>query len=179
MEFYATGARVQTKTEPLHCITQQSQTCRRGATDQTAPVPGAMGLVQMGPRIQIRISLGDQFASELVKLGKPVPPPVDGHALIDTGAGSTCIDEEAAKSLNLSVIDVVSMASASHAATKANVYPAKLEILGLPQPIVINASRAIGAPLKVQGLIALIGRDVLQHCTLIYNGGIGSITLCI
>ncbi len=38
---------------------------------------------------------------------------------------------------------------------------------------------AIAAPLAAQGLIALIGRDLLQHCTLIYTGSLGQISLCI
>jgi hypothetical protein len=42
-----------------------------------------------------------------------------------------------------------------------------------------NAPMSIGAPLAAQGLIALIGRDLLQHCTLIYNGHLGQISLCI
>jgi hypothetical protein len=75
------------------------------------------------------------------------------------------------------VVNVVSMASASHASTKANVYPAKFQITGLPMNF--NAPMSIGAPLAVQGLIALIGRDVLQHCTLNYNGHLGQISLCI
>jgi hypothetical protein len=52
-------------------------------------------------------------------------------ALIDTGATSTCIDEAIAKQLNLPVIDVVSIASASHADTKQNVYPAMIEVVGI------------------------------------------------
>ena len=142
-------------------------------------VPPSVGLIQIGPRLNARISLGNPFAAELAKRQEPIPPPVSGHALIDTGAIATCIDADTAKSLNLPVIDVVKMASASHPATDANVYPVRLEIIGSPKPIEFNVARAIGAPLKVQGLIALVGRDVLAHCTLIYQGGIGSVTLCL
>jgi predicted aspartyl protease len=127
--------------------------------------------------VQVTVSLADQIASELIKQGRTIPPPVQGLALIDTGAGSTCIDEAAAQKLQLPVVNVVNMASASHASTKAKVYPAKFQIAGLP--ININAPMSIGAPLAVQGLVALIGRDVLQHCTLIYNGHLGQISLCI
>jgi len=140
-------------------------------------LPAQVGLATRGPLVQVTVSLADQIASELIKQGKTIPPPVQGLALIDTGAGSTCIDEEAAQKLQLPVVNVVSMASASHASTKANVYPAKFQITGLA--ISFNAPMSIGAPLAVQGLIALIGRDVLQHCTLIYNGNLGQISLCI
>jgi len=43
----------------------------------------------------------------------------------------------------------------------------------------VDAPRAVGAALKAQGIVALIGRDVLQHCTLYYNGPAGQITLSI
>jgi predicted aspartyl protease len=98
-------------------------------------------------------------------------------ALIDTGASSTCIDEQAAQQLQLPVVNVVNVASASHSSTPQNVYPIQIEVAGLP--ISIEAPNAIGAALSAQGLLALIGRDVLQHCTLFYNGLTGEITLSI
>jgi predicted aspartyl protease len=141
-------------------------------------IPPPVCLMQRGPCVQVSITLADQIASELIKRQEPVPPPVSGLALIDTGAISSCIDEETAKQMQLPVVNVVSMASASHASTKANQYPIKLQIAGIP--ISFN-STATGAPLKTahQGLIALIGRDLLQHCVLIYNGALGSVSLCV
>ena len=155
----------------------QYQATAKTPDGNTIQLPAQVGLATRGPLIQVTVSLADQIATELVKQGKSLPAPVQGLALIDTGAGSTCIDEAAAQKLQLPVVNVVDMASASHASTKANVYPAKFQIIGLP--ISFNAPMSIGAPLAVQGLIALIGRDVLQHCTLIYNGGLGQISLCI
>jgi hypothetical protein len=69
------------------------------------------------------------------------------------------------------------MSSASHAAHPANVYPIRINFVGFP--LAINAPRAVGAALKPQGLIALIGRDILANCTLHYNGAVGQITLAI
>ena len=89
----------------------------------------------------------------------------------------TCVDEEAAQQLQLPVIDVVQMSSASHSSHPANVYPIQLRVAGLPMPI--NAPRAMGAALKAQGLIALIGRDVLALGTLFYNGMAGEVTFSI
>lgn len=98
-------------------------------------------------------------------------------ALIDTGASTTCIDERAAELHRLPVTDVVMVASASHAATQQNVYPARIEVLGLS--ITIDALSAVGAPLSTQGIIALIGRDTLSRCTLFYDGVSGSVSLAI
>lgn len=52
-----------------------------------------------------------------------------------------------------------------------------MQIVGTP--IRVEVPRAMGANLKPQNLVALIGRDFLQHCTLFYNGFTGQITLSI
>jgi predicted aspartyl protease len=133
--------------------------------------------MQRGPIVQVTIGMEQNIAQQLVSQGTQLPQPVSGVALIDTGATSTCIDDDIAKQLNLPVIDVVSIASASHANSMQNVYPALIEVLGIN--IKFNALRAIGVPLANQGIQVLIGRDLLQVCTLFYNGMIGSFTLSI
>jgi len=137
----------------------------------------ALVLQQRGPILQVQLTVLQSMAQQLVQQGHTLPDPVSGLALIDTGASNTCIDDAAATQLQLPVIDTVTIASASHAASLQNVYPATLDIAGLQIPI--NVERAIGAPLAAQGLIALIGRDVLIHGTFIYNGFTGSITFAI
>jgi predicted aspartyl protease len=95
--------------------------------------------------------------------------------LIDTGASNTCIDEKAARELGLPVIDVASMLSATHEKVPCNIYPVLIST-----PIVnLNSPRTIGAALAAQGLLVLIGRDVLQNCNLFYNGPAGQFTLSI
>lgn len=140
-------------------------------------VPPSVVLLRQGPCVQVSIGLAQSIANQLLQQGKTLPRPISGVALIDTGATSTCIDDAAAQQLQLPVVNVVNVASASHASTPQNVYPIQVEVVGLP--ISIEAPNAIGAALAPQGLLALIGRDVLQHCTLFYNGITGEITLSI
>lgn len=130
-----------------------------------------------GPCVQVSLGLAKVFAEQLLPQGQRIPTPVAGMALIDTGASCTCIDEAAAQQLGLPVIDVVNIASASHASHPQNVYPAQIELIGTQ--INIDAGRAVGAPLASLGLIALIGRDVLQHALFVYNGVVGELTLAI
>lgn len=144
---------------------------------QKIQIPARVVLLQTGPRVQVVVGLAQSITEQLVQQGHAVPKPVAGIALVDTGASTTCIDDALAKQLGLPVIDVVQMTSASHAGTEANVYPIQMEIVG--SPIRVNVPRAIGANLTPQGIIALIGRDYLQHCTLFYNGITGEITLAI
>jgi hypothetical protein len=89
----------------------------------------------------------------------------------------SCIDVGAATRLNLPVVNVIKMSSASHVGHPANVYPVKFEMAGFG--IKFNVPMVMGAPLAPQGLLALIGRDVLRHCLLAYNGAIGQITLAV
>ena len=140
-------------------------------------IPHHAALAQSGPRIQVTISLATQLAADMQSRGEDIPAPETGWAIIDTGASVTCIDEELATKMGLPVIDQLAMASASHDKTMQNVYPVTLELQGLPMGV--DAPRAVGAALKAQGIVALIGRDVLQHCTLYYNGPAGQITLSI
>ena len=133
--------------------------------------------MQRGPVVQVTVGVGQQIATQVLQSGGALPSPVSGLALIDTGASTTCIDEAAAQKLQLPVIDVVKIASASHASTEQNVYPIQIEVVGLP--ITVNAPRAVGAPLEPQGILVLIGRDVLQHMLLVYNGPAGSLSLSI
>lgn len=127
--------------------------------------------------MQVTLSISQAIAEQLLLQGLTVPPPVAGIGLIDTGASVTCIDDAAAQQLQLPVVDVVTIASASHPSTQQNVYPAHIELVGTP--IRIAAQHAVGAALAAQGLLVLIGRDALQDCTLFYNGGSGEITLAI
>ena len=140
-------------------------------------IPPLVALQQRGPVVQVTVSVEQNIAQQILAQGLSLPAPERGLALIDTGATSTCIDDTAAATLNLPVVDVVTVASASHASTQQNVHPIQIEVVGMP--ITIAAPRAIAAPLAAQGLLVLIGRDVLQHCTLFYNGLSGSFSLSV
>ena len=149
----------------------------QGAGPGGSPAPTAppAALVEHGPWVQVTVSVAQTVAQQLLQQGIVLPAPVSGWALIDTGAGATCIDEAVAQQLRLPVVDVVQLASASHAATQQNVYPVRIELVGFP--LTVDAPRAIGAALGAQGLLALLGRDLLHQCTLFYNGPSGQLTL--
>jgi predicted aspartyl protease len=140
-------------------------------------VPPAVELQQRGPVVQVAVTLQESMVTALTQQGKPIPHPVDGWALLDTGASNTCVDEEEAEKMKLPVIGVGSMSSASHAKSPSNIYPIQIEVTGFP--IRFQSPRTMGAALKEMGLLLLIGRDLLQYCTPFYNGATGQITLSI
>lgn len=144
---------------------------------RTVTLSPQASLVQRGPCVQVSLGIAQTFAAQLAEQGIALPAPVTGYALIDTGASNTCVDEDIAQQLGLPVVDVVHIASASHALSEQNVYPLNIEFVGFPATV--DAPHAIGAPLASQGLVALIGRDLLQRFTLFYNGLTGQITLSV
>ena len=54
------------------------------------------------------------------------------------------------------------------------VYAGQLEVAGFTN---IAAEAALGTKLETHGLVALIGRDVLAKCVLVYNGPESAFTL--
>ena len=137
-------------------------------------LPPAVSLVMRGPIIQVTITIEANAGKGLLAQGKQLPSPKPGLALIDTGAGCTCIDEQVAQELGLPVIDAGKMTSATHADEPCNVYPIQFT---LPPNLTFNCARTMGAKLAAQGIQILIGRDILQRCTLFYNGAVGQFTL--
>lgn len=144
--------------------------------------PAPAGLVTGGPLLQVEISVATELAEHLTSQGKPVPKPVSGWALIDTGATRTAIDETVVRELALNSIDTVTLATAS-GSREAGVYACVLHFASGAIPNV-SASRATGVDLAGQDLdgkplIALIGRDVLSGAVFIYNGLLGQFSLSV
>lgn len=105
--------------------------------------------------------------------GQALPQPVQGMALVDTGASATCIDRQAAEQAGLTIVDTGPLVSATDEEL-VPIFAARLDLLGFPG---WDAPRAYGTNLAMQELIALIGRDVLMDSVLIYNGPDGSFSI--
>lgn len=145
-----------------------------GQTILTTP---AMELQHHGPVVQVVVTLAESVSKQLIQQNIDLPGSLTGHALIDTGESVTCIDERAAQQLRLPIIDVVHFTSHSSGDQVYNVYPVKFEIPG--STIRGDVPRARGIDLDSNGLLMLIGRDILASCTLHYNGASGAFTLTI
>lgn len=139
-------------------------------------VPAPAGLVQSGPRLPVTLMVSDSHRQMLGQRGEPAPAATSGFALIDTGAGATCVDQTTADGAGLPVIGTAMMHTASHAEHEVPVYSGKLSIPSFGD---VELEYAMGANLDGQNLIALIGRDVLQAAVLVYNGTDGAVSLSI
>lgn len=98
---------------------------------------------------------------------------VNGPALVDTGATMTAIDSRIAQSFGFTVSGAISVLTADGRESTSPIYEVQLSgIAGYVQDLVISSCNVFD-----QGIIALIGTDVLAKGKLIYDGTAGEFTL--
>lgn len=130
-------------------------------------------LAQAGARIALTVAVPPSQAAQISASGGAIPAPVSGIALIDTGASVTCIDNDLALSLGLRAVGSVSVNTPSGVGIAQTQYLGEVTLPGSAG----NLWTLTGAVLAPQGIIALIGTDVLANCVLVYNGSAGAFTL--
>lgn len=114
-------------------------------------------------------------ADALAEANLPIPTRQRlSNALVDTGASCTCVNPEFINALGLSPTGKTLMFTPSTGAQgfETDQYDARLTIWAGDNdaPLEIPIIPIVASELKVQGIDALIGRDVLEHCILMYNG---------
>ena len=105
-----------------------------------------------------------------------VPVPFNGLALLDTGASVSCLDPAVVNHLRLEERGIADVWTPS-TGPKPHPAPEYDVAIVIPPgrrgdaPLVIDCLPVIESDLfSKQGMHALIGRDVLQHCIFHYNG---------
>lgn len=131
-------------------------------------------LQSQGLLLQAEVNVTDVLAQILTEQKQVIPAAKTGRALVDTGASICAIDEGAAVELGLQPVGQSSVSGVGGTQIH-NVYVAKILFPGTPIPAL--EWTLTGADLKDQNLLLLIGRDILRHCVLIYNGPLGCYTL--
>jgi hypothetical protein len=129
--------------------------------------------------VTVGIALSTARAEVLKKAGGSPVPPIWVTALLDTGASCSVVDSSVVRSLNLVRAGTIE----GHTPSSVNpfqtfdLYDVCLAF-AKPQVKIMSMNLAVAeARLAGQGFLALIGRDVLQHCLLVYNGPLKSYSL--
>lgn len=130
------------------------------------PSPSPGGLRTLGPIIPVQIEIPLVLNQQLQAANKPIPPPVTGSALIDTGAGASAIDRQVPGKLGVSPIGTTNVSTPS-GQSPHNLYPIRVVWAGL---LTLDYQAVIDADLAPQGLVALLGRDFLERALFIYDG---------
>lgn len=132
-----------------------------------------------GPTIPIALSVPKALETKLIQEGKAVPTAEQGMALLDTGASISMVDEATLQILKINSIGKASViGAAAEKESLFNKYPAQFAFPGTNLPnIEFNSVLSNPALKTTQGIIAIIGRDILKHGIFVYNGIGGHITL--
>jgi len=142
----------------------------------TPGVHGADLLVQIGPTMSVDVGFDPTW-----KVGNatgPVPGITNINALVDTGAIESCIDALLATNLGLPLVDRMQV-SGAHGAHPVNGYVAQIHLL--PPLNFTIYGRFAGVHLAAGGQAhqVLLGRTLLRHFTLFYDGTTGNVLLTI
>lgn len=135
-----------------------------------------------GPLVNAHIGISIPRQQALIAAGVPVPPTVQGQFLIDSGASSSCVDAGLISKLGLTPTGSVSIhtPSTNGVTHSCNQYDIMMFIPGMDAGTgcLIEALGIIETSLASQGIDGLIGRDLLDRWTCIYNGEVNLFTIC-
>ena len=151
---------------------------RRFITSDHQPDPAHLQTV--GPRIPVEISIPSALVTQLTAQNLPIPQPINGYALVDTGASMLAVDERILQRLQLRPFSTGAVSTGAGTVVQG-IYPVSMSFPGTTVGAILVA-RCLGANLGDQvnpplNTIALIGRDTLRDCILVYNGPLGIFTL--
>ena len=104
-----------------------------------------------------------------------MPPPHVGYGLIDTGASINAVDLPVLQGLELNPTGFVPIATPG-GTVQQPVFACDMAFPGTPIPVVL-LNFVVGSQVGALGYAALIGRDILTHFQLVYNGVEGIWTL--
>lgn len=125
-----------------------------------------------GPRLSVTVGLHARIENARAAKGLPLPFPVTGLALIDTGAAVTTIHISVANALGLQPIGPVS----SHGiGGSTDGFAASCSIKMRDERVSLLGVHCLDVPAMLNsGIIGLIGRDILRDLILHYDGVSGA-----
>ncbi len=142
-----------------------------------------------GVRVQVQITLGRPEVLRRRQAGLAIPQPLSIVALLDTGAERTCVDPSVVTRLRLppsqpgfilapgatggSPVFGGSSLTFSYEAGLVILHP----IIKPPSNLIVHELEVDELPLLAFGIEAVIGRDVIASCVLVYDGPSASATL--
>jgi len=132
-----------------------------------------------GPLIHVLFGVSQKSAMALTQQGQPIPSQVRVLSLVDSGASTTSIDATVAASLGLQPkgSSGVITATTGTAGVVQNQYDVSLTLAQGGNSRAFPVLRVLECPPFHKTIHALLGRDILDECLLVYNGPTGTFDL--
>ena len=143
--------------------------------NDTLTSSGSNLLVSYGPTIMVDIGFDPTYNANAVPITIPISAIKGVTALVDSGAGQSCIDNLLAAQLGLPVIDRQEISGAGGRHT-TNVYLAQIYV---PSLSFVIYGTFYGVNLIAGGQVhkALIGRTFLKNFIMNYDGKTGTVKI--
>lgn len=144
-------------------------------------------LAFQGPIINTDLTITDSHRTELIQAGQSVPPPVRCRFLIDTGADGSVVWHDFALRAGLKLINASAPIGGIGVDSTGRTYMGRILFI-IPSRSAIGVHINVAVDTQIAGatphspeiaarIDGLIGRDVLQHFDLTYNGQTGKVTM--
>jgi predicted aspartyl protease len=132
-----------------------------------------------GPAIDLAVVVSASWQRRLSAREAAVPPPITIRALIDTGSDLSVVHPQILHQLGAQTTGSIRVRrpGAGGGFSLASMSEVQLSIGGLSPGTPWIPTRVVSLPPSTPTMLALIGRDVLEHCTLFYNGPRGELSL--
>lgn len=142
-----------------------------------------MALVFHGPIINTNLTITDQHQQALASNGQPIPQPVRCRFLIDTGADGCVVKHGIAEQAGLKLINPSSPLHGVGVDTTGRTYFGRVQFIvdsrhapGVKHTFSVDAEIQSG-DLQTDRIDGIIGRNVLNHFEMTYNGMTGKVIL--
>lgn len=126
----------------------------------------------VGPVLSVLIMPSLQHVAVVTKAGQKPPDPVQGIALIDTGASVTMVDESICKSMGLQPTGFAPLCHADGKSENRPCFAIQISFPNTPlaeplfNPKVVSGNLQFGNP----KYSLLLGRDLMINMKFVYNG---------
>jgi hypothetical protein len=132
-----------------------------------------------GPAIDVAVAVGLVWQRRLAARGMTTPPPATVRALVDTGSDLSVVHPLVLQQLGVQATGSVRIRRPGSGSgfRPAAMFDVQFSLGGVGLDADWKPIRVVGVSPSTPTVLALIGRDVLEGCTLFYNGPRGEPTL--
>lgn len=132
-----------------------------------------------GPTIDVAVSVGLAWRRRLAARGMTTPPTTTVRALIDTGSDLSVAHPQVLQQLGVQATGSVRIRRPGGGSgfRLAAMFDVQFSLGGVGLDANWKPIRVVGVVPSTPTVLALIGWDLLESCTLFYNGPRGELTL--